>query len=218
MGRIKRFNLKKLMGLTAADYFFETGTWRGDGLAYAGRYAFKKLYSSEIIPSIAEKAKERFKKDQRITIINDASTDSLKNHIGSLKGNCIFWLDAHFPGAEEGLKDYNETSNEELKLPLQKELEIISARKSHYADIILIDDLRIYEVGDYESGNLPENVLPPEVRNIGFATSLFADSHRIIRSFCDEGYLFMIPKKTFPISKLKNIYYRIENRVFKKII
>jgi hypothetical protein len=218
MGRIKRFNLKKLAELTHAQYFFETGTWKGDGLAYAGKYNFKKLYSSEIIPSIAERAKERFKNDPRVTIINDSSINSLKQYINNLDDNCIFWLDAHFPGAEEGLNDYNETPDEEIKLPLQKELEVIAMRKNKYADIILIDDLRIYETGPFTSGNLPENVLPPEVRTIDFAQRLFEGTHDIHKSFADEGYLYMVPKKTFPVSKLNQLLYQVHSRIFKTII
>ena len=218
MGRIKRFNLGKLSNLINAEFFFETGTWKGDGLAFAAKYPFKNLLSSEIIPSIAEKATARFKEDKRIRIINDSSIDSLKNNISKITGNCIFWLDAHFPGAEEGLSDYNETSNEDLKLPLQKELEIIASRKNRYNDIILIDDLRIYETGDFESGNLPENVLPPQVRGIDFATRLFGDSHEIIKSYRDEGYLLMIPKKISSVNWLKTLRFNIENRIFKRII
>jgi hypothetical protein len=218
MGRLKRFNLNKLAGLTGASYFFETGTWKGDGLAYAGKQQFKKIFSSEIIPSIAETATRRFENDSRITIINDSSVNSLKQCINQLDGNCIFWLDAHFPGAEERLKGYNETSDEEVKLPLEKELEVIASRKNKYADIILVDDLRIYETGPFASGNLPDNVLPPEVRTIDFAYRFFNDTHDIHKSFEDEGYLYLIPKKVFPTSSLKQILFKAQNAVFKRII
>jgi hypothetical protein len=218
MGRIKRFNLQKLIDLVDAKYFFETGTWKGDGLAYAQKYSFKKLYSSEIISAVAQKAAKRFKYDNRVVIINDKSVDALEKFNLEIRDNCIYWLDAHFPGAEEGLNDYNEFNDENLKLPLQKELEIISKRKNVYNDIILIDDLRIYEVGSFESGNLPENVLPPSMRTIQFVFNLFGDSHDIYKSFKDEGYMYILPKKLHRLNALKKLFYDTQNQLLKKII
>jgi hypothetical protein len=218
MGRIKRFNLQKLIEQANAKYFFETGTWKGDGLAYASKYDFNKLYSSEIISSVAQKAIERFKSDDRVVIVNDTSVDALKKYNQEIKGNCIYWLDAHFPGAEEGLNGYNEFQDENVKLPLQKELEIISERKNTYSDIILIDDLRIYETGAFESGNLPENVLPPSIRTTKFAYTLFGDTHNILKSFRDEGYMYILPKNLAHLSGLKTLLYSVQDQLLKKII
>lgn len=218
MGRIKRFNLKKIMAQSRADYFFETGTWKGDGLAYASKFSFKKLYSSEIIKSVAEKAIARFEQDKRIKIIIDSSTNALTTTLKNINGNCIFWLDAHFPGAEEGLKDYNEEDEESIKLPLQKELEIISTRKEQYKDVILIDDLRIYEEGAFESGNLPDNVLPPKVRNTHFAQELFGTTHDIIKFYEDEGYLVLIPNNLQNLSQVNSLLFTLYNSIFKKLV
>lgn len=218
MGRIKRFNLRKLIDVYGADYFFETGTWKGDGLAYAAKYPFKKLYSTEIIESVAEKAKQRFVHDKRIEIITDSSTAALENYINTIQGSCIFWLDAHFPGAEEGLKGYNEYEDETIKLPLRREMEIISVRKGSYNDIILVDDLRIYEEGNYDSGNLPADVLPPKVRNTLFVTELFGDTHIITKSERDEGYLVLTPKVESKVSLIKDVVFDLQNIAFKKIL
>lgn len=203
---------------TNAQYFFETGTWRGDGLAYAARYPFKELYSSEIIESVASKAKERFVSDKRVHIINDSSVNALEKTLDQVKGNCIFWLDAHFPGAEEGLKSYNEYEDENVKLPLEKELQLIASRKFQYNDVILIDDLRIYEEGNYESGNLPKNVLPPKVRNTNFAQNLFSDTHDIHKSLNDEGYLILIPKNVKEVAGIKGVYFQLLDKLKKKIV
>lgn len=218
MGRIKRFNLSRLMQQHQASFFFETGTWRGDGLAYAAKHPFKKLYSSEIIESIAQTAQKRFSTDNRVEIITDSSIDALRKTLASINGNCIFWLDAHFPGAEEGLKSYNEVDEESIKLPLQTELEIISARKAKYQDVILIDDLRIYEEGNYDSGNLPDSVIPPKVRNTDFAYELFDDTHTVLKFYKDEGYLVLLPKKTNPLSFAQTSYFKIYNSLFKKLL
>lgn len=218
MGRIKRFNLRNLMLLSKAEFFFETGTWKGDGLAYASKYGFKKLYSSEIVEPVAVKAIERFKADPRIHIITDSSVNALKTHLEKIDQPCIFWLDAHFPGAEEGLNDYNDFKEESVKLPLQKELEIIAARKQRFNDIIIIDDLRIYEEGNFQNGNLPKTVLPPIIRNTDFAEVLFGDTHKITKRYEDEGYLILLPKHLHQTNPLNKLISKITNYVFKKIL
>lgn len=218
MGRLSRFNLDKLRSQTSAEFFFETGTWRGDGVAYASRSAFKKLYSSEIVSSVASRATERFKNDDRVNIINASSIDALNRILPDLNGNCIFWLDAHFPGAEEGLNDYNEFADETVKLPLEKELDMIATRNNTYQDVILIDDLRIYEEGDFQNGNLPANVLPPKIRNIRFAENLFEKTHIIKRSLIDEGYLLLLPKKLKSLPIAKASVFAIENLLTRKVI
>jgi hypothetical protein len=217
MGRIKRFNIRKLIDISGAEYFFETGTWRGDGLAYAAKYPFLKLYSSEIIESVATKAKKRFEQNPKVMIVTSSSTEALQNVAPSLNAPCIFWLDAHFPGAEEGLKEYNEFEDEAIKLPLEKEMEIIAKRTSAFRDIILVDDLRIYEEANYESGNLPQNVLPPKVRNVDFVTKLFGQTHTIIRSVKDEGYLIIVPRQLRPLPFWKKMIYDLYASLTKKI-
>ena len=97
MGSLKRFDLDRIIQNFNTKFFFETGTWKGDGVAYAAKYNFTKIYSSEVVPEFAEKAKERFKNQGQIEIINKNSIDTLKEVIPSIKGNCIFWLDAHYP-------------------------------------------------------------------------------------------------------------------------
>lgn len=217
MGSIRRFNIAELQALNGAKCFFETGTWKGDGLAYACRYSFTKLYSSEIVESLAEKAAERFASDPRVKIIADSSESALVNYVDQENSSFIFWLDAHFPGAEEGLSGYNEYSDELTKLPLQRELEIIAAKRTGGQDIILIDDLRIYEEGPFQNGNLPDKVIPPKNRNIDFAFNLFGQSHAIIRSFKDEGYLILLPLNRKPLTLLQRAWYGLGSALKGKI-
>src|SRR5688572_13560450 len=218
MGRLKRFNLERLKKQSGANFFFETGTWKGDGLAYAAKVDFKKLYSSEIMASIASTAQARFKEDPRVTIINDSSITALEKYLPAVDGACIFWLDAHFPGAEEGLKGYNEEEEEFVKLPLQRELEIIAARKDRFQDVILVDDLRIYEEGNFKNGNLPKDVLPPKIRNTNFINNLFKDSHDIVKLYEEEGYLVLLPKKLKKLSMMDELYYKAFNTLTGKLI
>jgi hypothetical protein len=219
MGSVKRFNISRLYHQYKLQYFFETGTWKGDGLAYAAKTPFKKLYSSEIIESIAKEAERRFKADKRITIINDASTSALKSYLDQIKGSCMFWLDAHFPGAEEGLQEYNQVKDENIKLPLQAELEIIASRQDRFKDVILIDDLRIYEEGAFQSGNMPDHILRPANRSIDFVYNLFGNTHNVAKSYRNEGYLYLLPRTNpEPLSTTQRIYFKLLDQWKKKII
>lgn len=209
MGSLKRFNLQRIIDNYGITTFFETGTWRGDGLAYACRHPFKKLLSSEIVPEFARKAEERFAADARVKIIEADSLTALERSLTDLNGHCIFWLDAHFPAADEGLQGFNVVEDESIRLPLEKEMEIIARRKGQYKDVILIDDLRIYEDGDYDQGNLPDNILPPKIRNIDFADRLFGDTHDIYRSNRMEGFMYLLPKGTVSENFLKKIGYAL---------
>lgn len=219
MGSLKRFNLGKISKQYDCPYFFETGTWMGNGLAYAKNTPFTKLYSSEIMPEIADKARTRFSAENRIEIFTGNSTAVFEQTLPIIHGNCVFWLDAHFPGAEEGLKDYNEYDNEQVKLPLEKELQLIKDIRPDFQDVILIDDLRIYETGPFKSGNLPEGILPPSFRSIDFVFGLFGDSHEVVRSYEDEGYLLLFPKHIYQklSSFSESIFEKMRNRIRKRI-
>lgn len=213
MGSINRFDLNKLIKEYDIQYFFETGTWKGDGLAYASRLPFKKLFSCEIMEEIYHKAKSRFKNQNNVQVKLGTSEEALISLNNEITGNCLFWLDAHYPGAEEGLHSYNEIEDETIRLPLHKELLLIKELRPDYKDIILVDDLRIYEEGPYKNGNMPDNIIPPSIRNIDFAYALFAATHEIVKLYNDHGYLVIIPKDTH--SNKKEAFL---NKIYKKYI
>ncbi len=193
MGSISRFNLNKI----AADYkclhFLETGTWKGDAVAYALQTNFATIISVEIVPGIAAEAQKRFQQHKNVRIIEGNSVSVLSKELPLLQGNCIFWLDAHFPGAEEGIRRYDAETNEDRRLPLEKEIEIIRTSRPYCKDILIIDDLRIYEDGPYENGNAPEDTLPKGDRNVDFVFDHFAATHHISRLYRDEGYIILTP-------------------------
>jgi hypothetical protein len=195
MGSIKRFNIDANIKKFDIKYFFETGTWRGDGLAYAARYNFEKLFSIEIMPEIAEEAKGRFKHDKRINIFTGSSHTIFPQLLSEIHGNTMFWLDAHYPGAEEGLKGYNEHNQQTERLPLEAEIEIIFEQRKEFSDLIIIDDLRIYEDGPFESGNIPNNINVQNGRNLDFISKAFGQTHSIERLFANEGYIIVAPRK-----------------------
>ncbi len=194
MGSIRRFDLDRIIREYKTHYFFETGTFLGEGIEYALRSPFKKIASVEIIPEIAGKAKDRFSALQNVEIIENDSVNALATKVPAMKSNCIFWLDAHFPGADAGMKGYDDNMYDALRLPLINEIEIIHRLRKNFQDVLIIDDLRIYEDGPYENGNVPGDALPVTDRNINFIYKYFSASHVILKCYLDEGYILIFPK------------------------
>jgi hypothetical protein len=78
---------------------------------------------------------------------------------------------------------------------LKQELTIIRELRPAGLDVILIDDLRIYEDGPFAAGNLPPShpAFPRQGRDLGVVAALFGTSHTISRHYDDEGYLILLP-------------------------
>ena len=179
--------------------FFETGTGIGDGIKYASYFAFERLWSVEIHPDIAATARERFADDPRIEILNQTSEEALAKVLPTVPRDrpMLFWLDAHFPGADFGLASYTDEPDVDRRLPLERELALIAKLRHPCRDVLLIDDLRIYEDGPYEQGPIPDDAqtLPPERRNIDFALRApWSQTHDVQRFHQHTGYLMMVPK------------------------
>jgi hypothetical protein len=116
----------------------------------------------------------------------------------NLIGPIFFWLDAHFPGADGGLLDYNAEADESVRCPLESELEVISKGRPAAGDVILIDDLRIYENGPFEHGDMAPDIRRPPGNGIDFIYRLFGDTHHIIKLYYDEGYVLLLPDNGMP--------------------
>jgi hypothetical protein len=197
LGTIRRFNLARLIKEYKAPNFFETGTFRGDGVEYALQFPFCQFTSVEIIPELADEAKERFSIKNNVKIIKADSVTALADELPAVKTNCVFWLDAHFPGADAGITAYDSENVEEVRLPLAKELETICALRKKFRDVIIVDDLRIYEDGPYKNGNVPEDALPKISRNISFIYKYFDRTHIVLKCYLDEGYVLLLPKTAY---------------------
>ena len=199
MGTLRFFNLQPLMETFGCRYLFETGTGIGDGVQYASYYAFERLWSVEIHPDIAATARDRFAGDPRVTILDATSEEAIAAVLPTIDRATpiLFWLDAHFPGADFGLANYQDEKDVDRRLPLERELELIGRLRHPCRDVLLIDDLRIYEDGPYEMGPMPDyaQTLPPELRNIGFVErGPWARTHDLQRFKEHTGYLVLTPK------------------------
>ena len=200
MGSIARFDLISLSAAYGLRHFVETGTGTGDALAFAAASAadFGNLRSCEIEPSLADAARRRFTGEPRIRIGTMRSTVFLRSICRETPKDepILFWLDAHFPGADYGLRPAAETTDSSVRLPLVEELEIIVDGRPEGRDVIIADDLRIYADGPFQHGNLPENLrhLCPAMRGIGFVRALVGATHTVQELYEHEGYLLMLPQ------------------------
>jgi predicted O-methyltransferase YrrM len=109
----------------------ETGTYRGDTAAGCARH-FPHVYTIELDPSYAARARQRFANTPNVTVIEGDSETELPRLAGEIDGPAVFWLDAHF--CDHG------TAYGQRGSALSAELEAIRTR--HQPDVVLIDDAR----------------------------------------------------------------------------
>tara|TARA_R100001163_G_C5066744_1_gene205381 strand:- start:2819 stop:3439 length:621 start_codon:yes stop_codon:yes gene_type:complete len=204
MGDIKIYDLKTAIKKCNIEYFVETGTLRGDAVDYMLQFnSLKKLISFEIVEQLAREATDRFKGDERVEIVFGDSSKEIENKLKEIKGNAIFWLDAHFPGADVGINDYTNKMDKDTNLPLEKEIAAISERKLEYNDIIIVDDLWIYDADkEYEWGTFDShmkrhghNVTRDQVntKDSTFIREAFKETHTIKEVSKFQGSLVIIP-------------------------
>jgi hypothetical protein len=178
-------NLQTLKDVHNSTVFVETGCFRGNSLSMAVTLPFEKFYSCDIDKEMVEFCLNRFS-DKPIEIYNTNSIEFLKTLLPALKDvpSVMFYLDAHLP-------EHDKTSGEvlkenELNFPLEEELELISSFRKNNNDIIIIDDLRIYEDGPFEGGVWKER----SRFNLSF-DFIHSYGYDIKKFYSQEGYILL---------------------------
>ena len=215
MGTLRKYNLEN----SGCDHFFETGTGLGSSLRHAIHNGnFKRIFSTEIHSETASKAQELFKSNPAVEIKNEISTVALNKILPSLNPSesILFFLDAHFPG--EVCKDFNylENIHNNITMPLKEELKIIKSLRSRADDILIIDDLNLYENGPFQNGNISKSYanIKMEERDLSFVGKLF-NNKEISRDYRDEGYLILKPfGHSFCLKNLPT-FYRFKRSLIK---
>jgi hypothetical protein len=110
-----------------------------------------------------------------------------------VNGNVLFFLDAHFPGADFHYESYTSVTDYNIRLPLKRELETISALRDISKDVFIIDDLRVYEDNDYSDGNWPLRSVAGG-NGIDFVYQIFEKTHNIQKDLRHQGFLIITPK------------------------
>lgn len=173
--------------------FVETGT----GIAEVVKSVYDinselNIHTIEIIEQIYKKNKISFSYMENVNWHLGQSSEVLPEIVPTLTGNTLFWMDAHFPGADFGMATYGDEPDLSKRLPLQSELEIIVNNRDVSNDVFVIDDLRIYEDGPFEDGNWKDR-LKYGADGIDFIDELFDETHYVIKSYNKQGFIILLP-------------------------
>lgn len=195
---IKKYNLK---------YYFETGTGVGDCLSYALNYDFDEYYTVDIDEDLVSKTYATLKRvNKNINFLIGKSTDILDEYLDQIpkESPILFYLDAHFPGADFHKCTYEESIREHKidAFPLEEEIDIIISKRDCSKDVFIIDDLVLYEPGDYTwvlAGNNYEYGWLQEELGIKTDSSFLYEklekTHNFEKDLRHQGYLIITPKE-----------------------
>lgn len=189
MGGLNFFDLSKYR----SDVLIETGTGVAHGLSYAMRFGFEVYFSCEINEQLYNSNAAAFQGVPHVKLFNCDSLTFLNNILPVVpkEKRILFWLDAHFPGADFITHKHTGEDNE-INLPLVHEIGIIYKYRQGCKDTILIDDLRLLE--PYEREKLEQLGLFLNYPGLEFL-DCFKETHDIHKHYVHEGYLEIIPKE-----------------------
>jgi hypothetical protein len=186
MSGFQDLNITPLVQKCNLENFIETGCHTGSGIAHALSSGLKNVYSCDIDKKFVEYCQNRFPGH---SIVHEHSAKFLEDTVDFISGNCLFWLDAHFPELTGGT-----SSNEEERFPLFKELEILSKKDNIQNDVIIIDDIRVIISEDNPIKQTFDKQYEVHGHTIKELTDLFPNHDNNLLQF-QEGLLFLTPKE-----------------------
>ena len=197
MGQLNEaIQIKNVLDFYDIKNFVETGTGQAEVVqTVVEADDTLNVHTIEVIPEIYDKNKINFSYLKDVNWHLGTSFDILPEILPDLKGTTLFWMDAHFPGADFGLSSYGDEKDDDKRLPLKKELETIVANRDVTNDVFVIDDLRIYEDGPFGDGNW-EDREKYGGDGIEFIEELFDETHYVVKSYNAQGSIIL-----FPVSK-----------------
>lgn len=206
MGQITAFDLQDYINQYKTKIYFETGTGEGISLEYASKYKFDKLYSVDIDGELITNAHIKFQNVPNIELIHNYSSQAIRDILPVIDKNTpiLFFLDAHFPGADFHKLSYEESIRQFKTdaFPLEDELNIIVNSRDTSNDVFIIDDFILYEPDDnYETishgivwkyGWLQEEL--NIITDSKFIYNMFEKTHDFVKDIRHQGYLIIKPK------------------------
>jgi hypothetical protein len=122
--------LQRRLGI---EDFIETGTFHGDTAAWAAGH-FARVTTIELSPAYHAAAQVRFDAQPNVRALAGDSVVVLREVVSILTSPAIFWLDAHWSGAD--------TAGREVECPVLAEIALINA--SSFTHVVLVDDARLF--------------------------------------------------------------------------
>lgn len=174
MPSLTQEELKKFSPINTS-IFVETGTYQGDTTHMASLY-FDKVYTIELEPNYAARARDRFKYYSQVTVLEGDSSKVLKELCPKLDKPVFFWLDGHFSGGD--------TAQGEKDCPLIEEVSIINELCIQPC-VVVIDDVRLFNTNTYENwlGVTRENILKifqSRIKSINYFPSPLYNEDRMV--------------------------------------
>jgi hypothetical protein len=163
----------------AIKIFIESGTFLGDTTNFL-KNEFDQLYTIELSIDLANRAKDRFKGNNKVEVIQGDSGEVLKSLVPKLSQPALFWLDGHYSSEFFYDGEYFVTAKAEINTPIEKEIEAIL--HSTFLNVILIDDARLF-VG--ESDYPTVDAIKNNIVKSGLAYDFFVE----------KDIIHIIPKK-----------------------
>ena len=188
MGSLSNFNdtcvkISKLKDNYSLNVFVETGCFRGNTLKYANGLNFERMYSCDIDQEMIDACKNI---SPSLELFKGTSVEFLESILPKLEGDRIlFFLDAHLP--EHDKSNGNKWIESDLNFPLQEELKIINKYRKDKKDVIVCDDLRIYEYGPFEGGNWDKRKYF-ETLDLKFISDY---NYNMSKFYSQEGYILL---------------------------
>ena len=135
----------------------ETGTYLGD-MVEAQKNNFSRIYSIELSKKLHKRATKKFRKEEKIILLQGDSGVKITEVISALNAPAIFWLDGHYSGGITALGD--------KECPVIEELSAIF--KSTIDHLVLIDDARLFNgTHDYPSLEEVKRIMENSRHNYG---------------------------------------------------
>lgn len=168
------------------DIFVETGCFRGNSISYALELGFNKIFSCDIDREMIDHCYKRFGYEKPIYIYQGDSISFFEMLLPKLpKIPVLFYLDAHLP--EHDKNNGQVILETELNFPLKDELRLINKYRDTVNDVIVCDDLRIYEDGPFQGGNWKDRP-----NNVTLDLSFLSDyNYKVSKFYSQEGYILL---------------------------
>lgn len=166
---VKQAAIRELAARFGTRTMVETGTYRGDMVAEMLPY-FDRIISIELSEELHRNARERFRDEPKVTLLQGDSGERITDAIAQIDGPALFWLDGHYSGGV--------TAMGESATPVVGELKHILdlGNRGH---VILIDDARLFgRDPDYPSVAQIARIV--EARGVPADLSVENDAIRIV--------------------------------------
>jgi hypothetical protein len=203
MGSIQIFDLSKYIQQHKCTTYVETGTGAAECLSHAVNYPFEQFYTIDIDGDLIEKAEKQFN-NPKITFIHNYSSVALNELVPTLPKDkpVLFFLDAHFPGADFHKISYEESIRQFMDeaFPLLGEIKIIKNHRDISNDVFIIDDWKLYDdTLNYEMPGWQYKNLQEELGLITKPNEIYKEfevTHDYEINLRHQGFLFVTPKNT----------------------